>query len=250
MIQVRIDTSKFEKAATDLERKQMPYATALTLTRLGQIAKQKEVRAMGRVFDTPVPWTLKSAYATRVTKKDLALEFGFKGVDERKQFNGKGVPAGKYLKTQILGGAKNETRLDKLMRNRRGSYGKTFVGSNQFITPGAKLPKDSYGSMSPGFLQRMLSSVRAQGDDHQNSKKTSGSFFWGRSRGGKGALGLYRRRGSGKRRRLEPMLKATNRRARYRPRYPFYENMSRTVQNNFDYQFKRAMKQALKTARE
>jgi hypothetical protein len=68
---VRVDLREVEKLATDMQRKQIPFAAARALTLTAKSAEQAVVGEMRKVFDRPTPWTLKSTYVQPAKKNSL-----------------------------------------------------------------------------------------------------------------------------------------------------------------------------------
>ncbi len=235
-IDVRADVKDATRDLSLLQRKHIPFATALALTRTAQAA-QKEVRAeMPRVLDRPKKFTLNSTFVKPATKRRLEATVGFK------DFAAKGTPAGKYLLPQIHGGRRKHKRFERALI-RAG-----IMRSDEYAVPGDDMRLDRYGNLPKGAITKMLSQLRASPDAGQNATQSSRS-----KRGRRGRAYFYRRSFRG-------VFVRTGKRAftvfikfvkvpRYRRRLRFPEIVEGTVQAQFRLQFRRALSQALRTAR-
>ena len=72
---VKIDATKalkqLSKSLADLQRKQIPFAMALTLTSLVQMAQAEEKKELPSLFDHPTPVTVNSVAVKKATKSSL-----------------------------------------------------------------------------------------------------------------------------------------------------------------------------------
>ena len=133
----------------DLTRRQLPYASALALTRTVQEIQQREVHEMRDVFNRPTPYTLSSTFIKPATKSSLQATVGLK------DFAGKGIPAAKFLAAQITGGARRLKRFERALR----SAG--HLPEDYRVVPGRGAELDSYGNIKPSQIVQILSYLRA-----------------------------------------------------------------------------------------
>jgi len=68
---VRFDLTQFERNLTDIERRQLPYAVALTLTETAKGGRLEVQREMNRVFDRPMPYAKRGVVYDMATKQNL-----------------------------------------------------------------------------------------------------------------------------------------------------------------------------------
>lgn len=70
-IDIRGDIKPLQKAFTDFQKKQVPFATALALTRLAQGVQGAEQDEIKKTFDTPTPFTVNGIAIKSATKASL-----------------------------------------------------------------------------------------------------------------------------------------------------------------------------------
>lgn len=210
------------------ERKQLPFAIALALTRTAQHVKVEEVTEMKRVFDRPTPYTLNALAVKPATKKDLVADVRFKDFAS--------LPAKRYLNPNVHGGGRSHKRSEKAL------IAAGHLPGGRYLVAGRTAPKDRYGNIPGGTITRILSQVKAQRDPTQNtSRRGAGSrgYFYLPGRG------VYERTGK---KTMRPVLVET-RSPSYRKRFHFYVLANQVVQKQFDDQFARAFQHAMQTAR-
>ncbi len=229
MFDISIDVETVTRMLDDLEKKQVPFATAKALTATAQHVKQELEQEMKRVFDRPTPYTLKALFLKAARKKDLIATVGLK------DWAYKGTAATKYLMPQIEGGARGPKRSEALLR------GRGILGNNQYIVPGKGTRLNKYGNMTRGQIQKALSNLKAQRDSYQNTtNKKKVAYFAGKING---TPGIWERRG----RRVKPLFIFVKQ-PRYTKRFQFYQVAERTAAEHFEDEFDKALTQALATA--
>ena len=75
---VRGDTSQITRHLSSLAQRQVPFATALALTKTAKFVQQKIREEMPRVFDRPTRYTLNSTWVRAATKARLWAEVKIK----------------------------------------------------------------------------------------------------------------------------------------------------------------------------
>jgi hypothetical protein len=223
----------------DVQKRQVPFATALALTRTAQKIKAAEIEEMKQVFDRPTKFTLNSLFMKKATKKRLEAVVWFR------DFIPKGTPAGKYLQPQIHGGTREAKRSEQHLRNRG------ILGRNQYLAPSRDAKLDRYGNISRGQIVKMLSQLRAQFDPYQNTvsdeakkrQRKGGVQFFAMRRAGK-FIGIWQRTGSG----ISPFLVATRKAPQYKPIFKFFEIGQKVAADNLRGEFDKAIEEALRTA--
>lgn len=259
--QVRGDIREIEKHLTGLARDQVPFATALALTRTAQFAQGEIKKEISRVFDRPTRFTLNSTWVRSATKQRLWAEVKIK--DESL----KAVAPIKWLAPQVYGG----TRTLKRFEQRLVTAGAMPPG--HFAVPASGADYDSFGNMSRGEIVRMLSDMQAHWDPRQNttdrsrkrrrrSRTRRPTFYFSTYPVNKRTAhlrpGIYKRVGAvaglasgitaGFGTPIKPVLIFVKR-VRYRKRLRFFEIADQTARMRFPIEFALAMRQALKTAR-
>lgn len=94
-IDIRTDLSGFHRSLVALRAEQVPFATALTLTRLAKGAAANESAAIASTFDTPTPFTQRAVRTESATKQRPVALVAIKDVQ-----------AG-YLAPYVRGGARS-----------------------------------------------------------------------------------------------------------------------------------------------
>lgn len=222
----------FEKLAKRLgaTQDQVPFATALALTRTASKVKEAERAEMARVFDRPRPWTLNSLRTKSATKRDLRAEVWFREFPQS---------ANKYLGPQVFSGERLLKRSEEqIARKNTAAQGKFFV-------PGQRAKLDRYGNVSRGALVRIISDLQVSSDSTQNrnADKKAGRYFLGSP--GKAPLGVYLRKDDGG---VEPVFIAVDK-PMYKKLFPFFEVGGQTARRELLTEFDRAVKQAMASRR-
>jgi hypothetical protein len=127
-ISVSADLQKLTKSLSQLEKQQLPFAIAQTLTAVAKIAQAEEKAAMPEVFDRPTPFTINSVAVKGARKTDLEARVFIKDI------------AAAYLEPYEFGG--NHTLIGR---------GKTW------LNPKDKTLLNQYGNFSKSATQRLES---------------------------------------------------------------------------------------------
>lgn len=240
-IKVSIDAKAVRAQLTRLQQQQMPFALALTVTRLARRVDGALVQTMAREFDRPTTYTLGNTYATMATKAAPTAEVGMKTEPERKSRIG---PAA-VLGHQFSGGARRHKALEGWL-TKAG-----YLSAGEYVAPGSRATLDSYGNMSRGQVQQIMSQLGAGPDAAQfkttsaRSKKNvkrAGMLFW--SRGGRLPRGVWMRDG----RNVRPILMVV-RAPSYTQRIDLPALAQGIVDQHKDREYVDALVYALKTAR-
>lgn len=220
---------------TSWHKDQIPFATALALTRTAQRVKKAEIEWMAQGFEGgPIPWTLKSLYLKRAEKARLYARVWF--ID----YASNGTPAGEYLKPQIYGGGRKAKRGEKAIRSRHK------LGNSRFLVPGRHVPVDAFGNVKgiKATMQRVLANIRGGRDDKNDTKKGKGtSFFMGKPKGRSGPIGVWERRK--KKLRLYAVETAE---PQYTGKFDFFGISEEIVGKYYDKEFTDALNHAIGTA--
>lgn len=248
------DIKEIEQHLSATERRHIPFATALSLTRTAQFIAKKEQEEIGRVFDRPTPFARNSLFVWPATKQRLYAEVKIK--DEGTMV----VKPIMFLKAQIYGGQRERKRFEvALIRHRK-------MPPNAFAIPAVGADIDQYGNMSRGQLQQILSDLQARFDPRQNTtaasrgrrlraRTRSTTYYFSTFPPSKQTAhlrpGIYVRRKFGwgvKGTTILPVLIFTTK-ARYRKRFDFFRIAEQTGRMRWPIEFKLALMHALRTAR-
>jgi hypothetical protein len=222
---------------------QLPYATALALTRTAQLTQQYLVSLMPRVFDRPTPYTLNSLYIRSATKSNLVASVYIK--DEALR----GTPADRYLRPEIEGGQRN------LKRSERALQASGLMPANSMAVPAIGAEIDQYGNMKAAQIIAILAAVKALAGQSYTSyaaaaaRRKRGKYknlkYFVAMPGSHLKPGVYERLSA---RHVVPVMLFVPRFV-YRQRFDFYGEGQRFAQSAFNDQFAKAWLQALSTAR-
>lgn len=240
MIRVTIRT-EFHKAARlldDVRRRQLPFATTLALTKLGQGAKADLRAAMPSAFEAPTNFTLNSLFVQPATKARQEASVFFK------DFAPKGVPAGRYLRAQIEGGP----RTDKASERQLRAVG--VLPNGYYLVPAKGARMNAHGNVNSGQVVQMLTGLGAlatarRGGNRRQNSRTQGYFVV--QPGAPNGLppGIYRRTPQGG----HILVFIMTRQPQYSRRFDF-EGIARTsYQRNAPRAIKEALEFAFRTAR-
>lgn len=113
MISFEHNIRDFERALSDLARRQLPFATAMALNDTAKDVSEAWGKHLQRRLDRPTPFTVRSRYVRRASKRKLTATVGIK--DRQAS----------YLKYQVEGGTRLPARRALLVpvRARLNRYG-------------------------------------------------------------------------------------------------------------------------------
>lgn len=209
---------EFERGVRDIDKRQIPFATALALTRTAQGGQGQVKRLLPRLLDRPTRFTERGVAIQRATKRNLVAAVFFKDIQAE------------YMHWQVDGGTRYPAR-------------------RAIPVPvGVRLNK--YGNMP----RRKIAQLLARSDTFTGTVKgIAGIWQRGkrgkRRRGGTGTKGNTQNRVGNVRVGSVKLLVAFEPQARYRKRFPFYRIVERHVQRSFDHEFEKAFREAVDGAR-
>jgi len=205
-------------------RQALPIEIAQTLSKVAVLAREGEYTEMKKVFDRPIPYTLKSLYTKSATIKDLTSRLWVKGKMEA----GKGTPAEYYLTPRLK---RHESTLRRI----------GILPPNLYCVSAKGADLDAYGNMK----NRANITEERRRKMARGTKKIAGvTYFAIRKRRGKMAPGIYMRTGG-----QLKMLIAFMKRPRYTKRLLFWETAKRVANENWRRLFDEAVEKTLAKAR-
>lgn len=267
MIQIKVDTREAIRWLTDIQRKQIPFATALALTRTAKAAQKQLKDEFKRVFDRPTPYTMNSLWTKTAKPNDLTAMVYMKD---------KAIGGGQYLSSAELlghhfgGGPRERKRLEyRLQQN-------GFIESSEYIVPGQAAKLDRYGNMNRGQIVQVMSQIGIKNMGSDSSPTTSkrsrrnvakaGVIFWshgpqanrralidkatGISYGWTGGAASRLPKGAWMRngRSVKPIMLVVKR-VSYKKRIDMTAIVQRVADEEFPKQFNAALRRAIETAR-
>lgn len=227
--------ASLRKKLSDIEKRQLPFATMTALNRTAEAVKAAEVAAMMAKFDRPTRFTLNSLYIKPAKKSALEARVWVKDYASKAQ-----APTW-WLMPEVMGGARGQKRSEKLLA------GKGILPGGKYLMPGKGMKLDGSGNVSRGQMQKILSGLGAQGDRHANStdsRRSAGNgkrfFVLGK---GAGALGIAERSGKGIR-----LVLAFGAAPSYDSRLDFFGVANRIVRQRLPAELRKAMNEAVLSA--
>lgn len=207
-------------------------------------------REIRKVFDRPVPYTLRSlrVFYAGSRNPEVTLWFKQRSADKDKS----------WAVTQI-GGGQRELKPMELRLRRAG-----ILPNGWFAVPGGAAPLDSYGNMSRGEISRILNVLGTftEGGYNKANNKTKARLKRGNAKksvygfeyivikpGSKQTHlqpGIYRRVQTGFGSSLKPMMIFVSH-AKYRSRLDFFGIVKKTMEKRFPMEFDKAMQSLIKT---
>ena len=225
----------------DLAQKQAKFAAAMALTKSAKAAQYGLEFEMANVFDRPTSYTMRSLFTKTASPSNLTAEVRMK--DEAF----KAAPAQVWMRPEVYGGSRMIKRSETLL----SSVG--ILPKGMSIVPGRGAKLDSYGNMSKGQMQKILSGLHARSDKLQNTPMKSATrkgrsknydLFVINDRSSHLPMGVYQRKG-----RAIMMLLAFVKQPKYRKRFDFFGLGARMLRESFPIEFEKAVPYALRTAR-
>lgn len=235
MITVKIEgLAKLQKQLNDLQRKQIPFATAVALTNTAKAVGKQLTQEMARNFDKPTPYTLKSTFVSPAKKSDLKAIVGLKDKGMR-------VPPSVLLKEHFSGGHRGNKPMEKALA------GMGVLPTGWRVIPGAGMPLDQFGNARRSALREIFGSLKSRASVYKGRGKRMqlvGYFLIPVGSDSHLAPGVYLKTG----REIKPMLifiKA----ASYRKVLDLERIATDVVGKEFEGEFSRALANALATAK-
>lgn len=220
-INISSDIDKLAQWARVVARDQVPFATALALTKTAQQASEAVTAALPRELDKPTAFTMRAFGVSKATKQSLAAVVYAKDVQA------------KYLRYQVYGGQRAPAK--------RAQKLPTAINLNEF------------GNIPRGEIARLVqlaragkSLTKARGLRLGVSSKVE--LFYGEPGDGRPA-GVYKRIKQGSAQHLIPLVVFPHEAVRYTPRLPMQTIVERVVRARLAANWRDAWATALRSAR-
>jgi hypothetical protein len=250
IVNVQADISGVLKKLEDLRQDQVPFATALALTRTAQFAQKALADEMNRVFDRPTPHTLNSTYVQPATKAVPIANVKIKDAGAGS------IGPVRWLLPEIQGGGRSPKGFELLLQ-RAG-----ILPAGWWVIPAQGANLDAYGNVSGGTITKILAQLQALRDELDNEKRDvrakrdrtrkQGRYFAvipNRPAYNRLKPGIYERMGTTKAARLLPIFTFTNKAPHYSVRYNFYSLGQDAARERFPIEFEAAIRVTAATAR-
>lgn len=201
--------------------KQTRFATAVALTRTAQAVAKREAEEVAKVFDKPTNFTRKAFVVKRATPANLQAKVTIR---ERQA---------DYLNPHIEGGGRWPKRMEMMFAADARAPGNYWM-------PGKGIALNAHGNISKSQIVKLAAQLRKSGKH--------GEVFAGVPRPGL-PFGIYGRKMQGGRQALTPLLVLVKRAPRYKKIFRFYEIGYGLVGKEFPVQFRKALSEAMRSAR-
>ncbi|MGI9141713.1 MAG: hypothetical protein ACR2IJ_00850 [Fluviibacter sp.] len=224
---------------------QVPFATAKALTKTAQDAKSAVVAEMEKVFDRPTKWTLNSLYIKPANKRTLAARVWIKN------FAAKGPSPEDWLLPEVQGGARKLKRFERALQIRG------LMPQGTILVPTKHVDLDASGNVSGGQVVRILSYLKAFGEQgyranmtnerRQKFQKKQGYGYFAGAPNGQ-PPGIWKRINFAKGSAILPIFLFAPM-PQYKPRLDFFGIGERVYSNRFKDHFRQALTEAMRTAK-
>lgn len=240
-ISVQIEGMDQLKRKLDGIANQIPFATALALTRTAQLAKSAIEAEMSNVFDRPTRWTVQSLRLLPARKNSLTARV------EMKNEAVKSAPATKWLSPQVDSGGRPDKASERNLRAR------SILKHGQQTAFGKSAKLDKYGNLTKGQITKALSgiggfeelgySANATESSRSVAKGNRRQYFVMRK--GRSALGIARRTSK----KNMYILIAFVRTPTYSRKLDFYGIGQKIINSELPKEMGKAIEHAIRTAR-
>ena len=243
-INVKSDIDRVVRGLSAQARRQIPFATAVALTRTAKAVENDLRGEMGKVFDKPAPYVARGTFVQSAKKTALEATVGM-----RDQANGRGASPAMYVRESFGGGMRGQKPFEVALR----AMGALPAGWK--TVPGAGLKLDAYGAPNRKQLAEVLGAMRSGMRAYKGrGKRMQAVGYFAVLPGARRAStrhlapGIYRRIQSGIGGALQPVLIFVQQ-AAYQRRLDIQAIGDRTVRSEFAAHFRQALGQAMESAR-
>jgi len=255
LLAITIDTNveALRRTLNKFQERQLPFASSQAVNRLARRAVADLQTEMRKVFANPTDYTIKAFYAHGGTKNNPGAEI------LARPGRMKDTPGWKFLTPEIFGGSRRMKRFERALRSQ--------FGSGESV-PGRGAPLNSFGNLSPGFVEKLLSALgaaeRTAGYTANRSFLTGrqlrsrfkkgeragqyrhAQFFLAHAKSDGALLGIYQIVGPGK---VEPVLIFPRRGASYRARLQYADTIKSSVMEHVGPFLREELDKAIATAK-
>lgn len=238
------NTEAIAKAISKTASEQIPFATANALTAIAKRVKSGQIAVMRQRLDRPTPFTLNSLYIAAARKTKLQARVWFK------DYASKGTAAAKYMQPAVYGGAGRHKRFDMALI-RRG-----LMDKGQHAVPARGAPLDSYGNVPRSLYVKILSGLKAFGEQGYDANATNSARSKRKGNAQKyfvatidDTAGIWERVNSGFGSGVKPLFVFSDSAPKYRVRVPFFKIAENVHKANYEREFTYALREAIRTAR-
>lgn len=228
--QFKSNTKQVNARMSNMVAKQMPFATAKSLTMTSKTLVEQNKRDMGQIFNSPTRWTLGAFFFIPAKKNNPRTI-----IKRKDRASGSNVPPSKqnFLEAQQQGGGRKPKAFEGALRTRVKGAAKF-----NYATPTKDARLNKSGNMTLNQISKILTQATQKG----------GKFFVPQSThplAQRGGDGVFERMARGKvKKRLHLHTSMPN----YSPRLKFYTRMTRYGKQAFPRIFQRELRSALRSS--
>ncbi len=218
---------------SNMVARQMPFATAKSLTLTAKTLVQQNERDIPMLFQNPTGWATRAFFLIPAVKDNPRTIIKRKDKVTGTSTNVK-PSRQNYLEVQETGGGRKPKAFERAISSR----GKGAAGF-RYATPTRDTRLNGKGNLTRGAINKILDGVSQKG----------GKFFIPKSNHPlalRGGNGVFERMAKNK---VKKRLHLTNAIPSYRPQLRFYKRMNRYARSAFPKIFRVSLANALKTAK-
>lgn len=220
-INIKHDMDVAARWARAMAADQVPFATAVALTRVAADAATELARELPKYLDKPTPFTMRAFSISRADKRTLTSAVFAKDAQA------------KYLQWQVFGGNRAPSRVAQKLP--------TAIKLNDF------------GNIPRGEIARLVKLAQAgkrltKASGRRLAVSSKVDLFYGDPGNGT-PPGIFKRVVQGDQHRLIPLVLFTKQPAHYQQRLPMRAIVERVVRDRFPAHFRAALDQAVRSAR-
>jgi hypothetical protein len=216
---------EFRDRMQGLARKQIPYALASALNNTAYGTMVEERKEIADSFQAPTPFVTRGVLYEKASTARLVAFVRISGERDK-------LDVRRVLAPHVFGGSRGVKASEQRLR-RTGA-----MGSGQWMVPGPGAPKDRYGNIPGGQMQRILGFIRQYQESGYNVTKATGGHYL------IPFVGVFKRTGRNKRASI-PVLHFTYRQPHYERRFAFHDAARLHFEKNFTANMNKAWNYAL-----
>lgn len=246
---LNVDPNEVLGRLSDFQRRQLPMAIAVTLTRTARLARERLVAKMSSFFQNPVRATITAPRYKAARKSDPVIKSEVFILDEG---SGKALSPAKWLGTEVQGGPRRDKRLEVALRM------KGILPAGMQVVPGDQAPElDPHGNFRGAFVTRLLSQLQGHWQAGYSANETAASkkrakgtrrdVFAGRPKGRNLPFGVWERIDSAFGKTLRPIMVFTKA-GRYQKRMPLLETVELVNRQETADHLRQALADAVRTS--
>ncbi len=243
MLSVRDNIKEVERQLSSIARDQLPFATAVALTRTAKVVERSLAAELKEQLENPTPYITRGTFSTSAKKQDLNATIGVRDEASR------GASPAQYIQEHFTGTARGMKPYEVALQ----SIGALPRGMR--AVPGQGIKRDRFGNPSAKDVLELIGALRRSVGVFKGKGKRTVLASWfvrlpGDSRRKVQHIepGIWRRVGPLGRDGLIPAFLFIDE-AKYTKQFDLRRTATKTVGLVFADELRRALDQAVRTAR-